>query len=154
MKMATSGWFKWYPTTYIWVSSRLPFTMDEGLSWFILIHSKGMPTWNSHIGCGVSLELSWWAHFHGRVKTCADWVWYLSKIGELCIIMMTLSWGFFCYTEVKTCGEKLCPNLVVVEKWGLPLNKSNEELNRITGIVTGEYSVVSPTVLTLTLWVS
>ena len=50
--------------------------------------------------------------------------------------------------------KKLCPNLVVVEKWGLPLNKSNEELNRIAGIVTGEYSVVSPTVLTLTLWVS
>ena len=83
MKMGSSRRFKRYPTTYMWVSSWLPFTMDEGLSWFILIHSKGMPTWNSHIGCGVSLESSWWAHFHGRVKTYADWVWYLSKIGEL-----------------------------------------------------------------------
>ena len=83
MKTGSSRRFKWYPTTYKWVSSWLPFTMDEGLSWFILIHSKGMPTWNSHIGCGVSLESSWWAHFHGRVKTYADWVWYLSKIGEL-----------------------------------------------------------------------
>ena len=86
MKMGSSRRFLRYPTTYMWVSSWLPFTMDEGLSWFILIHSKGMPTWNSHIGCGVSLELSWWAHFHGRVKTYADWVWYLSKIGELCSV--------------------------------------------------------------------
>ena len=44
-----------------------------------------MPTWNSHIGCGVLLESSWWVHFHGRAKTYADWVWDLSKIGELCV---------------------------------------------------------------------
>ena len=47
MKMGSSRRFKQYPTTYMWVSSWLPFTMDYGLSWFILIHSKGKPTWNS-----------------------------------------------------------------------------------------------------------
>ena len=83
MKIGSSRRFKRYPTTYMWVSSWLPFTMDWGLSWFILIHSKGMLTWNSHIGCWVSLESSWWAHFNGRAKTYADWIWYLSKIGEL-----------------------------------------------------------------------
>ena len=93
MKMGSSRRFKRYPTTYMWVSSWLPFTMDEGLSWFILIHSKGMRTWNSHIDCGVLLESSWWAHFHGRVKTFADWVWYLSKIGEL--------WR---YKDILRCG--------------------------------------------------
>ena len=45
---------------------------------------KGKSTWHSHVGCGVSFELSWWARFHGRAKTYADWVWYSSKIGELC----------------------------------------------------------------------
>ena len=48
-----------------------------------LRHSKGKPTWNSPIGFGVSFKSSWWARFHGRVKTYAYWVWYLSKIGEL-----------------------------------------------------------------------
>ena len=37
-----------YLTTHKWVSSWLPFTVDYGLSWFILILSKGMPSWNSH----------------------------------------------------------------------------------------------------------
>ena len=36
-----------------------------------------------HTGCWVSFESSWWARFHGRAKTYADWVWYSSKIGEL-----------------------------------------------------------------------
>ena len=60
-KTGSSKRFKRYPTT-----------------WFILIHSKGKPTWNSHIGCGVSFESSWWARFHGRVKTFPYWVWHSS----------------------------------------------------------------------------
>ena len=28
-------------------------------------------------------ETSWWARFHGRTITCADWVWYY-LIGHLC----------------------------------------------------------------------
>ena len=32
-----------------------------------LILSKGKPTWNSNIGCGVSFESSWWARFHGNL---------------------------------------------------------------------------------------
>ena len=59
------------------------------LSWFILIHSKGKPTWDSVIGCGVLFELSWWDRFHDRAKTYAVWVWYLSRIGELWVIF----WG-------------------------------------------------------------
>ena len=53
---------------------------------------KGMSTWNSHIGCGVSFESSWWALFHGRAKTYADWVWHSSKIGELWALFFP--WGF------------------------------------------------------------
>ena len=33
---------------------------------------------------GVSFQSSWWARFHGSVKTNAEWVWHSSKIGELC----------------------------------------------------------------------
>ena len=55
-------------TTYVWVSSWPAFTVDEGLSWFNLIHSKGKPTWNSHIGSGASFDSSWWAHF-----SCQGW---------------------------------------------------------------------------------
>ena len=60
------------PTTYMWVSSHLPFTVN----WDIpgsLIHSKGKPTWNSHVSCGIS---SWWARYWDRGKTYADWVWH------------------------------------------------------------------------------
>ena len=39
---------------------------------------KGNLTWTSHTGCGVSLESSWWARFHGRAKTYVDWVWHSS----------------------------------------------------------------------------
>ena len=59
-----------------WVSSWLPFTVDQGFIWFMVILSKGKPTWHSPIGCGVSFESSWWARFHGRPQTYADWVWY------------------------------------------------------------------------------
>ena len=41
-------------------------------AWFILIPSNGNLTWNSHIGCGVSFELSWCARFHGSAQTYAD----------------------------------------------------------------------------------
>ena len=58
MKTGSSRRFKWYPTTYKWVSSWLFFTVDYGLSWFILILSKGKLTWHSLIGCGVSFESS------------------------------------------------------------------------------------------------
>ena len=64
------------------MSSQLPFTVDQGLSWFILIHSKGKLTWNSPIGCGVSFESSWWERFHSHVETFAYWVWHSSLIGE------------------------------------------------------------------------
>ena len=69
MKMGSSRRFKWYPTTYMWVSSWLFLTVDYGLSWFILILSKGKLTWHSPVGCGVSIDLSWWAHFHGRPES-------------------------------------------------------------------------------------
>ena len=46
MKTGSSRWFKLYPTTYMWVSSWLPVTVDQGLSWFILILSKGRLAWN------------------------------------------------------------------------------------------------------------
>ena len=42
------------------------------VSWLILIPSKGKLTWDSPIGCGVSFESRWWAHFHGSAKTYAD----------------------------------------------------------------------------------
>ena len=32
---------------------------------------------------GVLFESSWWARFHGSVKTFAYWVWHSSYIGEL-----------------------------------------------------------------------
>ena len=32
--------FQGYPTTCMWVSSRLPFTVTYGFSWFIRIHGK------------------------------------------------------------------------------------------------------------------
>ena len=50
MKTGSSRQFKRYPTTYIWVSSWLLFTVDYGLSWFILILSKGKLTWHSPLG--------------------------------------------------------------------------------------------------------
>ena len=84
MKTGSSRRFKRYPTTYMWVSSWLPFTVDWGLSWFILILSKGKLTWHSPIGCGVSFESSCLARFHGSAKTHAYWVWYSLQIGELC----------------------------------------------------------------------
>ena len=40
--MQTEGVKKVQKTAYI--LKERPLTMDEGLSWFILIHSKGMPT--------------------------------------------------------------------------------------------------------------
>ena len=66
-----------------------------------LIHSKGKSTWNSHIGCGVSFEAAWWAHFHSRAKTYADWLWYSSKIGELCSSMVQDWDEWSCWEEQK-----------------------------------------------------
>ena len=83
MKKGSSRRFKRHPTNYIWVSSWLPFTVDEGLSWFILILSKGKLTWHSPIGCWVSFESSCLACFHGSAKIHAHWAWYSSQIGEL-----------------------------------------------------------------------
>ena len=79
MKTGSSRRLKRYPTTYMWVSSCFPL-LWIGLSWFFLILSKGKPTWNSHIGCRVSFESSWWARFHSSAKTFADLVWHSSKI--------------------------------------------------------------------------
>ena len=59
----------------LYVSVRLT-SLYCGLSWFILILSKGKLTWHSHRGCGVSFESSYWAHFHGSVKTFAYLVWH------------------------------------------------------------------------------
>ena len=81
MKTGSTRQFKRYPSTYRWVSSWLPFTIAYGLSCFIL--SKGKLTWHSPIGCGVSFESSWWAHFHGSAKTYAYWVWHSLHIGDL-----------------------------------------------------------------------
>ena len=108
MKMGSSRRFKWHPTTPRWVSSQLPFTVDLGKSWFILILSKGKLTWHSPIGCGVPFESSWWAHFHDRAKTYADWVWCLSKIGELCCSSSLVTW---CHLPQWTPG--LCPEIVI-----------------------------------------
>ena len=78
MRTGSSKRFKRYPTTYIWVSSQLPFTKDYDKLGWASIHSKGNPTGNSHIGCGESFESSWWARFHSSTKTHANWVWHLS----------------------------------------------------------------------------
>ena len=76
MRTGSSRRFKRYPTTYRWVSSQLPFTVDSDKPGLALIQSKGKTTWNSHIGYGVSFESSWWARFHGSVKTYAYWHWH------------------------------------------------------------------------------
>ena len=76
MKMGSSRRFKRYSTTYVVWEFRfdLPFPwIKDYPGWFIL-DSKGNPP---------SFEFSWWARFHGRVETYADWVWYSSKIWEL-----------------------------------------------------------------------
>ena len=78
MKTGSSIQFKWYPTTYMWVSSQCPFTVGLRLSWFILIYSKRKTTFISHVDCCVSFGSSW-ACFHGRAKTYGNWVWHSSK---------------------------------------------------------------------------
>ena len=75
-KAGSSIWFKRYQTTHMWVSSQLPFAVDQGLSWFIITLGKGKLTWHSKIGFGVLFESSWWARFHSSAKTYADWVWH------------------------------------------------------------------------------
>ena len=53
----------------------------SGLCWSgttRVTHSKVKTTWNSHIGCGVLFESSWWARSHSSVKTFAYWVWHSS----------------------------------------------------------------------------
>ena len=93
-------------TTYVWVSSWPAFTVDEGLSWFNLIHSKGKPTWNSHIGSGASFDSSWWAHF-----SCQGW--------NLC----GLSLAFF--TDWRVVGDKpLKPFDLTHYKWDRTMKKT------------------------------
>ena len=91
----SSRQFKRYPTTFMWVLSWLPFTVDLGLFWFILIHSKGKPTWNSDIGCGVSFELLMSSFSRQGPNLCRislafiiDW---RIVIGKLKIRVLTLS---------------------------------------------------------------
>ena len=76
---------------------------------FILILSKGKLTWPSTIGCGVSFELSWWARFHGCVKTSAHWV--------CAFIIYCRVVGSFWLT-VEECHP--------VRKWFLELSEQNE----------------------------
>ena len=96
MRTGSARRFKQHPTTYMWVSSLLPFTVDSDLSCFILILSKGKVTWHSRIGCGVSFDSSWWARFHSTVKTFAYWVWHSSLIGGLWFVSPDLcDWRCF-----------------------------------------------------------
>ena len=80
----------------VWVSSRRTYSVDEGVYWFILIQSKGNLTWSSQIGCGVSLESSWWAgpkplltcSIHHRFESC---VALPHPAHLICIAFTTLS---------------------------------------------------------------
>ena len=47
-----------------------------GLRIILVYPNPGKPTWHSHVGCGVSFELSWWACFHDRAKAYAGWAWH------------------------------------------------------------------------------
>ena len=48
--------FSWYLTTYLWVSNWLPFALNLGLSWFILILREGSWLVAIHkIGCEASM---------------------------------------------------------------------------------------------------
>ena len=111
----------------LWVSSWLPFAVDWGSSWFVLIHSKGKLALLSPIGCWVSFELSW-AGFHGRAKTYADRGWCSSKIGELCLCFclemksIIFYQGVYCSTfprvqkKVEYFDPKILPWLNIVKK--------------------------------------
>ena len=62
VRMGSLRRLKRCPTNFTWVSSQL------GLSWFILMLSKGKLTWNSHNDCVGLFELSWWARSHGSAQ--------------------------------------------------------------------------------------
>ena len=80
--------FKIYPiTTYMQVSSRLPFTEDTSnvvkLEWALCVRELNQ-TWCSWIGCGVLLESSRYPRTYGRANTSADWLWHSPHIFESC----------------------------------------------------------------------
>ena len=62
------------------------------LSWFFLIHCTRNLTWNSHIGCGVSLESILSSFFFGL--TCKRTITYITLSSHFWLIKVA-SVGFF-----------------------------------------------------------
>ena len=74
MITGSSRRFKRYPTTYMWVSSWLSFTVDKGLSWFILILSKGNRL-DEPIFIAVAKPMLTEFGIHYRLESCGvDWI--------------------------------------------------------------------------------
>ena len=69
----------------MWFSSRLPFFVGYVRlnHRYLKIPCAWVPARNSHIGCGVSLELSWWSCFHGRQVQNPSCLSLESEIREL-----------------------------------------------------------------------
>ena len=122
MRTGSSRRLKWYPTTYTWVSSWLPFTVDKGLSWLIIILSKDKSTWHSHrlwgivwicldepILIAVSKPLLSEFGIHLRLESCVAFRssvcttlgWRLNSV-EPCLSFVWLLW-FYCSPQRSGC---------------------------------------------------
>ena len=101
------------------------------------------------MGCGISFESSWWAHFHGTAKTYAYWVWHSLHIGELWfqytnialrslhfLFFLQLSkWGLITTWIFNQVSSIHCPSLVVqCHWWGFWFDKSDAELHFQLGV--------------------
>ena len=82
MKTGSSRRLKRYPTTSKWVSSWLPFIVDLGLSWFILILSKGKLTWHSHTYRFISFEFSICSDHRFQILGLCPETWIMAPVSR------------------------------------------------------------------------